>query len=92
MNIVEDNLIGIFSKMHVAFRTVLSIPVTNCESEQSLSVLFMIKNKYPYVMDESRLTSLSIIPTECDLTSNISFEGVKGKFTKRKSRKKCFKR
>jgi hypothetical protein len=33
--IVEDNLLGVFPHIYVAFRIFLSIPVTNCESERS---------------------------------------------------------
>lgn len=88
---VEDNLLDVFPNIYVAFRIFLSIPVTNCESERSFSALSMIKNKYRSMMGESRLTSLSILSIECDLTSSVSFEEVIRKFAEEKSRKKIFK-
>ncbi|XP_050066946.1 zinc finger MYM-type protein 1-like [Aphis gossypii] len=89
--IVEDNLSGVFPHIYVAFRIFLSIPVTNCESERSFSALTIIKNKYRCMMGESRLTSLSILSIECELTMNISFENIIRQFAQEKSRKKFFK-
>ena len=90
--IVEDNLSGVFPHIYVAFRIFLSIPVTYCESERSFSALTIIKNKYRCMMGESRLTSLSILSIECELTMNITFEDIIKKFAQEESRKKFLKR
>lgn len=92
MIIEDNNNSGAFSKYLWIYRIFLSIPVTNCESKYSFSVLPLIKNKYCSMVSESRLTLQSILSKDYDLISNMSFKEIIRQFAEAKSRKNFFKR
>lgn len=77
-----------FPSVETAFRIMLSIPITNCSSERSFSVLKRIKNRLRSRISEKNLSGLSLLTIESDLTGKISFDDIIEQFALAKSRKK----
>lgn len=73
--IVEDNLSGVSSNIHVVFRIILNMPFTIYESEPSFSASSTNKNEYR-LYDEEIQTDISILKffIGYHLAKNISFE------------------
>ncbi|KAF2889113.1 hypothetical protein ILUMI_17060 [Ignelater luminosus] len=62
-NKIEDT----FPNVEIALRIFLSMMVTNCSGEHSLSKLKIIKNELRSTMLQERLNSLSLMFIECDV-------------------------
>lgn len=76
-----------FPNVETALRIMLSIPITNCSSERSFSVLKRIKNRLRSSISEKNLSGLSLLTIESDLTGKISFDDIIEQFALVKSRK-----
>ena len=67
------------------------MPIANCESERSFSVLKKIKNVLRSTMLDDRLTALARLNIEVDLFRSLDFDNIINDFAKAKSRKKyCY--
>ena len=77
--------------MEIALRIFLTLMVTNCSTERSLSQLKRTKNPSRSTMKQERLDSLSLLMIEADVLRKINFDDVLKNFARRKSRKKSFK-
>ena len=83
-------MIEVFPNIYIAYRILVTIPIANCESERSFSVLKRIKNMYRSTMLDERLSALTRLSIEVNLLRSIDFEDLISVFDKAKSRKKYF--
>ncbi|CAK1591666.1 unnamed protein product [Parnassius mnemosyne] len=88
--LVDLDMIQVFPNTYIAYRILLTLPIANCESERSFSVLKRIKNIYRSTMSDDRLSSLTRLSIEVDLLRSIDFDDLIHDFARAKSRKKCF--
>ncbi|KAF2899481.1 hypothetical protein ILUMI_06694 [Ignelater luminosus] len=84
----ENKIEGTFPNVEIALRIFLSMMVTNCSGERSFSKLKRIKNELRSTMLQERLTSLSLMPIECDALKDIDFEEVIDDFAYLKCRRR----
>lgn len=75
-----------FPNVYIALR--LTLPLTNCEGEQSFSKLSRIKNELRTKMTRRRLNMLSLIAIVSDLVRELDFEDLIGDFASKKARRK----
>lgn len=78
----------VFPNIYTAYRLLLPIPIANCETERSFSVLKRIKNMYRSTMTDERLSSLSRLSIERDLLRSLDFNDIISEFAEVKSRMK----
>uniref|UniRef100_A0A1X7VUB1 HAT C-terminal dimerisation domain-containing protein n=1 Tax=Amphimedon queenslandica TaxID=400682 RepID=A0A1X7VUB1_AMPQE len=69
-----------FPTLRKLLRIALTIAVSTAQFERSFSALKRIKNYLKTSMAEQRLTDMSILSIEKDLSKNISFEDVLERF------------
>jgi hypothetical protein len=70
----ELNLSSVFPNLETALRIFLSISVSNCSGERSFSLLKRLKSKSRSTMDQNKLSSLSILCIESDITNKLNYE------------------
>lgn len=87
---VNFDMQQIFPNIFVALRILLTIPIANCETERSFSVLKRIKSMYRSTMNDYRLSSLARLSIESELLRSLNFDDVINEFAESKSRKKYF--
>lgn len=76
--------------METSYRIYLSIPITSASAERSFSKLKLVKTYLRSTMGQERLTSLSLLSIEHELTENIDVEKVINDFAILKARKVRF--
>uniref|UniRef100_A0A1X7VLG9 HAT C-terminal dimerisation domain-containing protein n=1 Tax=Amphimedon queenslandica TaxID=400682 RepID=A0A1X7VLG9_AMPQE len=69
-----------FPTLTQIFRMALTLAVSTAQCERSFSALKRIKNYLRSTMSEQRLTDISLLSIEKELSSDISFEDVIDKF------------
>ncbi|KAG8173321.1 hypothetical protein JTE90_003636 [Oedothorax gibbosus] len=79
-----------FPNVSTALQIMLSIPISNCSSERSFSVLKRIKNRLRSSISLNNLSYLSLLAIESDLTEVINFDDVIKDFVSAKTRKMPF--
>lgn len=88
--ITDLKMINTFPNIYIAYRLLVTMPIANCESERSFSVLKRIKNAYRSTMADERLSSLIRLSIEVDLLRSLDFSDLIKDFADAKSRKKYF--
>jgi len=98
---VEDNsLIDIlnqikrldsFPNAYIAYRIMLTIPVTVASTERNFSKLKLIKSYLRSTMSQERLNELAILLIEKDLLREIDYKKIISNFASKKARKIDFK-
>lgn len=83
------NIEQTFPNVEVALRIMLSIPISNCSSERSFSVLKRIKNRMRSSLSQNKVSGLSLLAIESDITTKLDFNDIIDEFARRKSRKKA---
>ncbi|XP_039295010.1 uncharacterized protein LOC120353853 [Nilaparvata lugens] len=73
------NLSG-FPHLSILYRILLSLPVTSCSAERTMSRLKIVKNRLRSTMGDSLLSSLLILSCEKDILKQISNEEIINKF------------
>ena len=86
--IVDNEMASVFPNVYIAYRLFVTIPIANCESERSFSVLKKIKDVHRSTMGDERLSALSLLTIEKDLLRLINFDDFMKEFAEAKSRKK----
>lgn len=74
----------------VAYRILLTLPVSVASGERSFSKLKLIKNHLRSTMEQDRLNGLSIISIEHELADTISFDDIIDDFAAKKARRGNF--
>ncbi len=87
---IRKNGLQTFPSVFVALRLFLTLPVTNCEGERSLSQLKRVKNELRTTMRQKRLSALSLLAIESELVKGMDFEDLINDFACTKSRNKMF--
>lgn len=70
----------------IAFRIMLTIPVSVASSERSFSKLKLIKNYLRSTMSQERLSGLAVLSIDHDILKNISVEDIIENFATVKAR------
>ena len=86
----DVSAIDLFPNLWVALRILLTLPVSVASGERSFSKLKIIKNYLRSSMTDERLTSLSILSIERDVSESVDFSGVISEFAEIKARKVLF--
>lgn len=81
-------MIDVFPNIYISYRLLLTIPIANCESERSFSVLKRIKDMLSSTMGDERLSSLARLNIESEILESLDLEEIIQDFVKAKSRKK----
>lgn len=79
-----------FPNAFIAYRILLTIPVTVASAERSFSRLKLIKTYLRSSMSQERLSSLALLSIEADTTGKINFEDLIDDFARLKARKVNF--
>ncbi|XP_068108911.1 zinc finger MYM-type protein 1-like [Hyperolius riggenbachi] len=79
-----------FPNIVVAYRVMLTIPVTVASAERSFSKLKLIKSYLRSTMAQSRLCSLAILSIEKEIASTMDYEDLINDFAQQKARKVDF--
>ena len=66
-------LLATFYNVGIALWLYLTIPITNCEGEISLSTLSRVKNHLRTTMTQQRLKALSLMRIESEVLQSIDF-------------------
>lgn len=87
---VDSEMVPVFPYVYVAFRLLVTIPIANCESERSFSVLKRIKNMLRSTMLNDRLSGLALLNIESDILRSLDFDEIISEFVKSKNRRRIF--
>lgn len=74
----------------IAFRILLTLPVTVSSGERSFSKLKLIKNYLRSTMGQDRLNSLAAISIECEIANKLNYDDIIDSFAAEKARKASF--
>jgi len=80
-----------FPNAYIAYRIMLTIPVTVASAERSFSKLKLIKSYLRSTMSQERLNGLAILSIEKELLKQIDYKTVINEFASKKARKVDFK-
>ncbi|WCJ43742.1 hAT family dimerization domain [Euphorbia peplus] len=78
-----------FPNTVIAYRIVLTIPVTVASAERSFSKLKLLKSYLRSTMLQERLNGLALIAIENDLLENIAYEDLVDDFASKKARRRA---
>ncbi|XP_063788649.1 zinc finger MYM-type protein 1-like [Pseudophryne corroboree] len=76
-----------FPNLKIAFRILLTLPVSVASGERSFSRLKLIKNYLRSSISQERLVSLSMVAIECDVCDQLKIEELVSKFASMKARR-----
>ena len=79
-----------FPNVWIAYRILLTIPITVASAERSFSKLKLIKSFLRSTMSQERLNGLAIISIEKDLVSKLEYKNLINDFASQKVRKVNF--
>lgn len=74
----------------IAYRILLTLPVTVASAERSFSKLKLLKNYLRSKMSQERLNSLAMLCVEKDILDNIDLDVVINDFASRKAQRSKF--
>ncbi|KAK2362136.1 zinc finger MYM-type protein [Trifolium repens] len=79
-----------FPNTFIAYRILLTIPVTVASAERSFSKLKLLKSYLRSTMLQERLNGLVMIAIENDLLENIQYEELVDEFASKNARRENF--
>lgn len=89
LNVIKQNNVeNMVPNMVIAYRIMLSMPVSVASGERSFSKLKIIKNYLRNAMNQDRLNSLAIISIESDIAKCIDYDDIIDEFATQKARKR----
>lgn len=77
-----------FPNVEVALKIFLTLPISNCTSERSFSLLKRLKSPLRSTLGQEKLSALAVLSFENDLTSKLDYSDVITEFAALKLRKK----
>ncbi|KAK3230503.1 hypothetical protein Dsin_002384 [Dipteronia sinensis] len=80
-----------YLNVSIAYRILLTIPVTVASAERSFSKLKMLKSYLRSTMSQERLNGLTILCIENEMLEKIEFENIINEFASQNARRKHFK-
>ena len=80
-----------YPNVSIAYRILLTIPVTVASAERSFSKLKMLKSYLRSTMSQERLNGLAILCIEKEMLEKIDFENVINEFACQNARRRHFK-
>ena len=80
-----------FPNTYIAYRIMLTIPITVASAERSFSKLKIIKSYLRSTMSQDRLNGLAILSIEKDILANLEYKELINNFASQKARKINFK-
>ena len=80
-----------FPNACIAYRILLTIPVTVASAERSFSKLKLIKSYLRSTMSQERLTGLAILSIEKEMVAKLEYKTLINTFATQKARKIKFK-
>lgn len=87
----ELNLSSAFPNVDIALRIFVTLPISNCSGERSFSLLKRIKSPIRCYLQQEKLSQLSVLCFNSDITAKIDFSDIIDKFSISKARKKPLK-
>ncbi|XP_026429075.1 uncharacterized protein LOC113325050 [Papaver somniferum] len=91
LNFLKD-MEGCYPNAEIAYRILLTIPVTVASAERSFSKLKLIKSYLRSTMSQERLNDLAMLSIEVDMVKNIDYDAIIDEFVSRKRRRSFFSR
>lgn len=89
LNLIKRNdMENMVPNMVIAYRILLSMPVSVASGEHSFSKLKIIKNYLRNSMNQDRLNSLAIVSIENDVAKSIDYNDIIDEFAAAKARKR----
>lgn len=85
------NLSSAFPNVDTALRLFLTLPISNCSGERSFSLLKRLKSPIRSYLQQEKLSQLSVLCFNSDITKKIDFSDIIDKFSESKARKKPLK-
>jgi hypothetical protein len=79
-----------FPNTAIAYRILLTVPVTVASAERSFSKLKLIKNYLRSTMSQDRFCGLAFLSIEKDIASTLDYKDLIHEFSTRKARKVDF--
>jgi hypothetical protein len=79
-----------YPNVTVAYRILLTIPVTVASAERSFSKLKLLKNYLRSTMSQERLNVLAMCSIEKDIVDTVDFNAVLDDFASRNARRSIF--
>ena len=76
-----------FPNVDIVYRLYLTLPAANTEGERSFSVLKRVKNQLRSTLCQEKLSNLSLLAIESDLTKDIDFQDIIDDFAKNEMQK-----
>lgn len=86
--ILQNELLPIYPNLYIALKILLTMPVSVASGERSFSRLKLIKNYLRSSMSQNRLSGLSILSIESDISRAIDKEDILRDFANIKARRK----
>lgn len=91
LNFIKE-LNGCYPNVWIAYRILLTVPVTVASAERSFSKLKLIKNYLRSTMSQSRLNGLAMLSIERDLIESLDYESLMDEFASRNACRSIFKK
>ncbi|EFN61581.1 Zinc finger MYM-type protein 1, partial [Camponotus floridanus] len=85
--LAQNGFLEIFPNLTIAFRILLTMPISVATGEASFSKLKLIKNYLRSTMTQTRLSDLAILSIEKELANNLDYKDVIEIFAKAKARR-----
>lgn len=80
-----------FPNVLIAYRILLTVPVTVASAERSFSKLKLLKSYLRSTMSQERLNGLAILSIEKEMLEKLEFESIIEDFASQNARRKSFK-
>ena len=79
-----------YPNVSIAYRILLTMPVTIASAERSFSKLKLLKSYLRSSMSQERLNDLTILCIEKNMLENIDVDTIINDFSSRNTRRQCF--